>query len=853
MKTSTFIASGLALTCALAVPSTSSARTVYDAGAALRANCTAETGAYSNPYTDENGGVWEYMLTSKTTLANTVTLVSGAYSKEYSGTTLDGFSVSLTAQAQSIRVNTGSTVTAPAGTTLKAGELVLFPGNYDNQCACVTFKAPQAGWYSAFVSATDLAKNTANGAGVTIDVQAQGNTIVSGVVSVESVAGSTERFDFQMPVRYLNANDIVAVVVGRNGGNSGDNTAVTFTVTKEDEGAFYDSGIAMNDNVAASPYGNPYGTIANGTWYVLNATIADKMTPPASVSAVATSRITVEAVRNTYLKGFASNATGTSPYVLVNTASAITASTAPGGLSIHPNANDLTKWPVLRFRPPVSGFYSASVNVRDTAHNTATGANGVDVYLYVADTLVTNAYVSLETFNSTAHLTFDSRLVAAGEPIDIVVSASGNGSSDATAVSAIFRRDADVADAGASLMANFQPGASPSNPFADATVANATWTVGNAADATVPTFLTASAELDVDGGNLGWRGYARNASGTSRIAIATNGVAGVDSVYLKNMATLLSISAGELFSQPYHTGTSYACPVMRGTVAEDGLYRVRAYGRDVVNSGGDGIRLGVGVSGAIASFAAISRDPGTTVAYESAVEADTLWLRAGDSLNVVIDPQVDLASSENTATSDGTGFGTCYVRTGDAPASTVINVDIGAAATGRLSSFSGRGREGFADWTAWNALPAGAAKVENCREADGTTPRNVTVTLSGAVAAASGDTGCDLLDTGAASSGASDSCSFTVAKLTPNAAYTLYLYGTGDAAFTVGGETKGLDGLWFRTDYEPCFARFEATADANGEISGTFEATATGDAFSGLSLVGEFPEYVPGAFVLVVR
>ena len=124
----------------------------------------------------------------------------------------------------------------------------------------------------------------------------------------------------------------------------------------------------------------------------------------------------------------------------------------------------------------------------------------------------------------------------------------------------------------------------------------------------------------------------------------------------------------------------------------------------------------------------------------------------------------------------------------------------------------------------------------------------MTVTLSGAVAADSGSTGCALLD-----SGASDSCSFTVSKLTPNAAYTLYLYGTGDAAFTVGGETKSLDGLWFRTDYEPCFVRFEATADANGEISGSFAATATGDAFSGLSLVGEFPEYIPGAFVLMLR
>ena len=37
---------------------TASARTVYDAGKALRQNC--ESGSYANPYTDTNGGVYIY-------------------------------------------------------------------------------------------------------------------------------------------------------------------------------------------------------------------------------------------------------------------------------------------------------------------------------------------------------------------------------------------------------------------------------------------------------------------------------------------------------------------------------------------------------------------------------------------------------------------------------------------------------------------------------------------------------------------------------------------------------------------------------------------------------------------------
>ena len=50
------------LTIALVVPTAVSARTVYDAGKALRQNC--ESGSYANPYTDSNGGVWSYYYAS---------------------------------------------------------------------------------------------------------------------------------------------------------------------------------------------------------------------------------------------------------------------------------------------------------------------------------------------------------------------------------------------------------------------------------------------------------------------------------------------------------------------------------------------------------------------------------------------------------------------------------------------------------------------------------------------------------------------------------------------------------------------------------------------------------------------
>ena len=49
-------------------------------------------------------------------------------------------------------------------------------------------------------------------------------------------------------------------------------------------------------------------------------------------------------------------------------------------------------------------------------------------------------------------------------------------------------------------------------------------------------------------------------------------------------------------------------------------------------------------------------------------------------------------------------------------------------------------------------------------------------------------------------------------------------------------------------------ARFAIAADASGQITGTFSATsANGAAFGGLTVVGDFPEYIPESFILVVR
>ena len=850
------IACAFAALCALAAPMTGFARTVYDAGAAFN-----DIGHNVNVF-----GPWSLWHASDDDLVTTSAFdaTEGA-SGDYKG--IGGSS------SPYVRVNTSASAKISAGETVLPNEFFIHPANPSTATpsVAVRFSVPEDGWYSALVFVHDIGRETNNGSsddsGIKFSIRAAGNLLVSQIVSQEGYTNNnpTVRFDFQMPVRWMTAGETIEAVIGNKNktknGHTSDATGLRFTVTKEDDGAFYDSGIAITNNLATR-YETPYGTMAEGTWYYLLASAASSTSPLTNVSQQAVSRMSEQGVNGSLNGFFIKDRTTSSPYVTVNGTAASTASVAPGELRIHPHAGDSMKWPVVRFRPPVSGFYSASVVARDVARGTASGANGVDVYLYVADTLVTNTYVSLETFASTACLTFGSRLVAAGEPIDIVVSPSANVSSDATGVSAIFRRDASVADAGSALLANFAA-ASPAHPFADAAISGATWDIGYAADAAVTNFTTAAVEIDAATGTLGWRGYAYRASdGLSRICVATTGIAGVDGVYLSANSPLLAIAAGELFSQPYRANNVFGTPVARGVVVESGLYRIRAYARDIKTGSGDGIRIAVGPDGAVGASTAVSRESGTMLPYEAAADASLVWLRAGEGANVAIFSKVDAATADaESFYNDGTGFGACYVKTADAPESRVVNIDIGGGGAGRFSSFSGRGREGWSDWTRWNALRPGSsasASVENCREADGTTPRNVALSLArssgAAISAASGATGCDLLDTGVSSTGDADGYSFTLSKLTSGAAYTLYLYGTGDAAFTVGGETKALEGQWFRADYEPCFARFEATADANGEIAGTFAASsASGAAFSGLTLVGEFPEYVPSAFIITLR
>lgn len=856
----------LFLLAALATASVS-ARTVYDAGKAFN-----EAGHNKNTF-----GVWSLLHSSSDALASTE-----AFDQTTGGTApLVGIGGS---SSPWVRVNAGSTSQLLDGEEVLPGELYLHPGNptTGKPFDVVRFTAPQDGWYSAVVFAHDCAKNTEFGtynpkacAGAQVIVRAGGNVLVRQIVSLEDQSDDnpSHRFDFQMPVRHLAAGETIEVVVGNksatSSGHSSDATGLRFIVTKEDEGSFFDSGIAMTNNIATS-YSNPYGNIKDGAWYYLKTSVPSSSLDfiswaPGNFMQNTAELIPTKGTRSSGgLKGFGSNASAGSPYVAVNAGATVADSTAPCELQAHPYGDDARVWTTIRFRPPESGYYSASVVARDIARGSDPAYTGVDVYLLVSGRVVTNAYISAETFSSTVRLTFDSHLMVVGEPVDIVISPHTQASSDATGISAIFRRETgEVYDAGKSYFANHSAG-NRTDSFADLLGGGATWQLGAKTNAWCGSqFFTGLTSGDV-AQNLWWlQGRFQNHKEFPYFLMATGGVVCADNTF-GITDSKLAAAPQEFVAIVNHPGYQSSSPTLKATVPSDGVYRVRSYVRDLNNSGGDGVQASVVANGHVAATSPVMRESGGTI-YETALGADRLWLKGGDRIEYVVDP---VSSRDN----DPTGLSACYERVGDATAH-VVNIDFGVPGSfpGKWSNHNGAGREGWSDWNKWNALrisnstPAATVSVKNCREADGMTKRNVTLTLartSGNVTkgytSGSMPTGSALHNNWAVSSNASDTYTFTLSKLKANEPYTLYLYSAkggaaGNATFTVGGVTKTADEPWNLKDTK-VVARFDVASDSNGEITGTFAAAdANGGAFNGLTLVGEFPEYDPPGMIIILR
>ena len=882
--------SGL-LAVALAVPTATSARTVYDAGKALRQNC--EGGSYANPYTDANGGDWSYFAASSFASSFSGVALETHAAKEDGK--LDGWHIADQGYPK-IMVNVSgeameSSYLGSPGYPIEADELIMHPGDGStsldsgNAYAVLRFTVPQDGWYSAFASFHDInlqeTPNQYSGVDVhvTLGSGSEGDTeLANSLVTLENYpqawgeANRTQRFDYQMPVRYLTQGMRIQFVVGPNNvagwAHACDGTGVKALVVREDEGRFYDSGAAFIANVMGG-YANPYGTAQHGTWHALRLDLGATAAAtdfqswiPRNLENSLTHAFTEHLSPGDGREGFHTENGASEPYVLVNTLDSKVGKLSPRELVVHPPAHTESQCTVVRFRPPEAGRYSASIVARHLEND---ADDGVEVFLVVANQIVTNSIISGDHVKSTMHLTFDNLLLAAGEPVDLVVSPRTAYWSDATAVSAIFRRESDVYDANKSFYAKLAAG-NTSASFNDVLGGGAQWSVGAMEGSWLPNSFVALAgfvsRLNPNSSGLSWWEHSPDNTGSQypRIAMTTNAVASWDDTFYITPYPRLAIAANEIYVHPNQPGQNNSCPAVRAVIPSNGVYRVRGRARDLDNTQAntDGVRFTLAIAGYIpaTSLVRMNAPVPAGVPYEASLESDRLWLKSGETIDAVVDP-------DGQYYCDSTGLGVCYEREGDGTES-VVNVDFTGTGSGPFSANAARGREGFGDCLSWNALRPGdaaSATAENCYEADGTTRRNMAVSLtrnSGeAIWTSANATGSTLLDAYVSSYGAGDAYSFTISKLKANEPYTLYLYSangtsSGNAAFTVGGVTKGVEGLWLQGT--KMVTRFDVVSDANGEITGTFAAANdNGGYFNGLTLVGNIPAYKSPAFTIVVR
>ena len=143
--------------------------------------------------------------------------------------------------------------------------------------------------------------------------------------------------------------------------------------------------------------------------------------------------------------------------------------------------------------------------------------------------------------------------------------------------------------------------------------------------------------------------------------------------------------------------------------------------------------------------------------------------------------------------------------------------------------------------------------------ADGSTRTGVTVEIApgdgNGLVCLAGTSGNTLLDDGVVGDNSTNICTYTIGGLLPNETYTLYLYATHNARFTVGGTDAVVDRYWFSNT--ACdHAQVKVAADSNGKIIGTFRSHADGQsvAFNGLQVAGAaFAPYIPRMTLILFR
>ena len=874
---------GAGICAALAACLAQGAVIVHDAGRDLVLNTA---GGGKSVYTNELGGVWNFMRAASHT--GTRTLMPGVRTRA-SETEKDSgnafvvyqrgpaktdaspcFSVNPTAKPDTNNFMRGNGFPA-----IPPGQLSCHPGSTTdagNQCCVLRFIMPRTGVYT--VTAKAWNQNT-------------GWTAVSLLVNGEvrkarqawrSTASAVVTNDFSLAAATYRAGDQVELTVDGNGTFNSNATGLKFAITEEvdeviDAGESLSAYLASGDMSLSASF-----TDAAGDWR------AESFSGTDPVRQQARTLLGSRSIRTSLgagLTGWNTNKSipwlhvnATTDYVAEKDATNLVTFTygraaGPHEILLHPNANAPV---LLGFSPARSGIYDIGLTLRDLSRDYRT--DGVRVRLVQGGHELLNTRVSCEVVNLQTNTSFflPGVHVAAHVPIELVVDAYADYTYDMTAVNwRMVRRGDGVFSANAALIANLNA-ASPSATF---TGDGATWTVGTWNNGTLTPFTTFQSAR-----TIGPDKAMGNTAGTSPFMGAN----------LKGRALTLAetssnskIAAGRdmIIGHPGGYGVKSA---LRFTAPADGVYSVHAFAMDLdggksLGDAGDGVVMQIFADGHQARVMGL-KSLTNQIEYAE-LDTPVLHLKAGEAADIVVHPN---SGEQYGHTCDLTGLYVWLAREDVGTDLVHVNIDFDALDDqGDVATFAGAGRYGYSG-EAWDSfcVPAAAEARFNRAICIGGTDNGkrtgLVLTLSRGGEPLVCDAGNTLTtDVGAAakalfvdgvvSASKDDPVTFTLSGLLPGETYMLGFCSrrrtaTSNAtdattirgAFTVDGVTDIGTHPWFANAFGD-YANLTVTADANGVVTGTFASFSDEPAYwNGLQVEGPgFATYVPKMTLILIR
>ena len=823
-----------------------------------------------NPFTNTYGGTWSYMytdsLTGERSLMDVPYLVSGLSGiAHYPGNVQNGvpwFHVNRTG------VNIVNTsLTGGKYSPFYPLEMDMHPG-YNNVYVVLRFTCPRTATYCAPFEFQNVCW---------VDGKVRCFVLVNGVTKFDTTLDRSQRdaegyvhAAYDLPSQNLNAGDTIEVVMHNVDGPSCDATVVRTAIYETvDDSLVNDASEAFAEVCGRGPHSNNTDVFTNANnvaWHFYTIHRDDRharsVTPihwDAQSNVVHYVRIASNELQIVGASRTDGGFGGYYPYLMVNTNNvAYRDSDAsgyndvlPGELMFHPNTSR-TQWgiPAASFRPAKAGFYDLRVNARSLNNNSG---DGVEVAIYRDGDILGRARIGHAQASLSGSLCLTNVFLFAREHIDVAIDPLDSMNCDGIALRFTAWKVREglpdgVLSANAAMYANVT-GASPANPYTDAD--GAEWCFGRISGNPIGNFLPHQTYRTCN--NDIFRGWSYT-TGSARPYVFMNTEDRMMPVVGNFSPYGGTEGIGDIVPHQLviHPGNNNVFNVVRFTAPADGIYDVRSFFRHL-NTQTDGINAGITVRNQ--NFA----DWASQIVWRNnsriigSMNPESLYLKEGDEVGFVIGPgpsgnySCDLSSLE------------AFVTRSAEPEPRIIGIDFDS---GDTATFAGVGRIGWAGGV-WNGVKlsdgAAACKSRELFLADGSTRTGVTVEIAPDaghnLACFAGTSGNALLDDGVAGNSSTNICTFTIGGLLPDEPYTLHLYATQKAKFSIGGVDAAADRYWFsRTACD--HAQAKVVADSTGRIVGTFRSYAEGQGvgFNGLQIAGAaFGQYIPRMTLIIFR